>query len=608
MNPNMDITKPMRARKTMTPSSQKRVATLSKKNIQGAEKMANGGSSADNHVHFKRAETSSLYVNSLKDLNLKPESKQTLLPSPTLKEPITNVVVNSEISIYNGSQEESHGLAYSACPTNSDVKQFLNAGALQDILYCYFEKESSSSLFKPVEVHLNSEPAVQPSGPLEKQFSVTSPRSEIPVLHKVAKIKDKMLVKRTVPVLESENDNSQLPKKNVSASVLPDATQKKRRSSETDGDVLSKHTKICDEARERCSTASDIKPSGLGKVKCFIQSQLDNSMQTLDHSLQHLSERIDRTQCLRKHEGIAIKIVKKISRLDRRINAVISFQKTELSKKGSLPRAHSQNKTLNGTTSLPGNTNGMSAPLKEMPSSPKETLSKIAESSDDVICLAEVNKNADVEAVDSADVQQKEASVNAGTTAATLHNSKDLLLIDLTDEGSDGHKGVGKEEEKGIARRRNSGLESLASSPPQPVLQSTNQVSKLFPHLPPLPSIALQLEHPDKFRHTLPPQKLELAVTQVQNPKGFALHWNISKVDPRCAPIESFCLFICLEYANKGALSNWMETGTIKFMSLPMACSVSQVPGCSKCYFAIQSKDIYGRYGPFCEIQSVSVL
>ncbi|XP_029139180.1 activating transcription factor 7-interacting protein 2 [Protobothrops mucrosquamatus] len=153
---------------------------------------------------------------------------------------------------------------------------------------------------------------------------------------------------------------------------------------------------------------------------------------------------------------------------------------------------------------------------------------------------------------------------------------------------------------------------SLAAHPPKAAAGYADppgeQVPPRFPHLPPLPSVEPDPAHSKDLRDTLPPQKLELVVAQVNQPKGIALQWNISRVDPRCAPIESFSLFICLEDLGSGTTSEWRRTSVLKALPLPMACSLSQFPRPARCYFTMQSKDIHGRYGPFCEVQSISAL
>ncbi|XP_044289717.1 activating transcription factor 7-interacting protein 2 [Varanus komodoensis] len=589
MNPSMDVKKPLRARKTMTPSSRKQVEMLGKmKCTQGAEKPSNGASSEGHDFPLKRVETRCLFPTSVKQLDL----KQTQLVPQMLKEPVANLLVNSKISIYNDRQELSKDLTYNPCGTDSDVKQFLNAGALQDILYSWYEKESGSPLFKPVEVHLNSRPESQPAEPPQGPFSRASPKAAVPA---VAKAMEEALVDQSTPELEREGATIQRHKKTVIPSVQPDYARGKRRHSESSEDAFCKHIKTSDDAREACDASSGQKQHGLEKVKSFIQSQMATSMEGLDHHLRRLRESIDRTQCLRKHEDIAIKIVKRISRLDRRINTVIAFQKTELSRKASRPGASVPDETPSCSAPPPGKADG-----KAVPSNPSS-----AKGSDDVVCVDLMNKNSGVEAVNAAGVQRKGSSADASTVAKTSGSSKDLFLIDLTDEESSAGQ-AGKEKEKQVAVRRRWAAEPATPVPPPPPREGANEVLKDFSHLPPLPKVRVCPEHMSEFQNTLPPQQLELAVAQVQNPKGIALQWNVRKEDPRCAPIESFHLFICLEGPKTGAPSAWMETNKIKALPLPMACSLSQFPGSARCYFVMQSRDIYGRYGPFCDIQAIS--
>ncbi|ELW67629.1 Activating transcription factor 7-interacting protein 2 [Tupaia chinensis] len=107
----------------------------------------------------------------------------------------------------------------------------------------------------------------------------------------------------------------------------------------------------------------------------------------------------------------------------------------------------------------------------------------------------------------------------------------------------------------------------------------------------------------DKVRDTLPPQKPELKVKRVLRPKGIALTWNITKINPKCAPVESYHLFLCHENSSNTLI--WKKIGEIKALPLPMACTVSQFLTSNKYYFTVQSKDIFGRYGPFCDIKSI---
>ncbi|KAI4531595.1 hypothetical protein MG293_018109 [Ovis ammon polii] len=136
------------------------------------------------------------------------------------------------------------------------------------------------------------------------------------------------------------------------------------------------------------------------------------------------------------------------------------------------------------------------------------------------------------------------------------------------------------------------------------VSQNAAQVLESFEHLPPLPEPPPPLpELVDKVRDTLPPQKPELKVKRVLRPRGIALTWNITKINPKCAPVESYHLFLCHENPSNKLI--WKKIGEIKALPLPMACTLSQFLASSKYYFTVQSKDIFGRYGPFCDIKSI---
>lgn len=130
------------------------------------------------------------------------------------------------------------------------------------------------------------------------------------------------------------------------------------------------------------------------------------------------------------------------------------------------------------------------------------------------------------------------------------------------------------------------------------------QVLESFEHLPPLPELPPLLpELVDKIRDTLPPQKPELKVKRVLRPKGIALTWNITKINPKCAPVESYHIFLCHDIPNNKM--SWKKVGEIKALPLPMACTLSHFLTSNKYYFTVQSKDIFGRYGPFCDIKSI---
>ncbi|XP_063790348.1 activating transcription factor 7-interacting protein 2 [Pseudophryne corroboree] len=102
------------------------------------------------------------------------------------------------------------------------------------------------------------------------------------------------------------------------------------------------------------------------------------------------------------------------------------------------------------------------------------------------------------------------------------------------------------------------------------------------------------------------PQKPELRLAQVQNPKGIALSWNVSSVDPSCSPAIAYCLYVHQEDPNSSK-KLWKKIGEIKALPLPMACTLTQFVDDTTYYFAMRAKDASGRFGPLCDIQSTTV-
>ncbi|KAM5152355.1 activating transcription factor 7-interacting protein 2 [Mantella aurantiaca] len=103
-----------------------------------------------------------------------------------------------------------------------------------------------------------------------------------------------------------------------------------------------------------------------------------------------------------------------------------------------------------------------------------------------------------------------------------------------------------------------------------------------------------------------PPQKPELRLAQVQNPKGIALSWNITHADPSCAPAQVYCLYVHQENPNNSK-KLWKKIGEIKALPLPMACTLTQFVDDATYSFVLRAKDACGRFGPLCDIQSTTL-
>ncbi|XP_074136630.1 activating transcription factor 7-interacting protein 2 isoform X3 [Sminthopsis crassicaudata] len=91
-----------------------------------------------------------------------------------------------------------------------------------------------------------------------------------------------------------------------------------------------KRMKISNEVNENICIVG--KESSLfEQVKCLIQQEVCViNYKVFDHKLKELNERVDKTQCRKKHEAIAIELLKKISKLDKCIKAALTLQKIGL--------------------------------------------------------------------------------------------------------------------------------------------------------------------------------------------------------------------------------------------------------------------------------------
>ncbi|XP_039347788.1 activating transcription factor 7-interacting protein 2 isoform X2 [Mauremys reevesii] len=726
---NTIIHKPLRARKTMTPSSRKQVEMLSKtKSLSGQGKSLNGLHTEDHHVQLNTVDINCRSNDSVKGSSLT-ESKPDTFPekSEMLPQKLTasiqgfsvNSKVNEEVkqcsydkNFDQNCQEESQEPPHEkSCNKNSDAKQFLNAGCLQDILHKWYENELNTPTSKPVEVHLYSKPNNLPDDQLKESACLDDPVNSdsgdekrtnkiIPILEKIDTTETNSAIEEVIPILKKvdviSDSNDMKHKYNLTNSVTPtlsgtdriadslenktsfgngspnispdveaavmlqdtspgysiDNVQRKRVCSESKEDSHCKRFKTADEnKKENICTVSEKEEKILGKVKHLIQKRVDIlNNDVFNHKLESLNGRVDQTQCRKKHEEIAITFLKKVSKLERRINTVIAFQKKILSKmvtsKANLPGANSQNAILNRTKAvppLPDNINGQSvSSVKHLSSSHRQTGSTsecVAKenvrqegktqrlfcidpvtgventSSDEVILISVESRNSTtVTTANNSDIQKKLVSTQA--EISTKAQSKNKLaeektksaVIDLTEEKHNFDKGKLKEDQNSVSNKSNSKAASSKSNHLEPPAQASHQVLEQFPHLPPLPRIPPYPELKDGFRDTVPPQKPELKLAQVQNPKGIALSWTVTEIDPKCAPVASYHLFIYHEHSNNSTAPHWKKIGEIKALPLPMACSLSQFTASKKYYFSIQSKDVCGRYGPFCDIQSITLI
>ncbi|KFQ30212.1 PREDICTED: activating transcription factor 7-interacting protein 1 [Merops nubicus] len=136
----------------------------------------------------------------------------------------------------------------------------------------------------------------------------------------------------------------------------------------------------------------------------------------------------------------------------------------------------------------------------------------------------------------------------------------------------------------------------MNAEPPRPV------------HPAPLPEAPQPPRLPPEAANTSLPQKPQLKLARVQSQNGIVLSWSVMEVDRSCATVDSYHLYAYHEDPSATMPSQWKKIGEVKALPLPMACTLTQFVSGSKYYFAVRAKDIYGRFGPFCDPQSTDVI
>ncbi|XP_034367448.1 activating transcription factor 7-interacting protein 1 isoform X2 [Arvicanthis niloticus] len=157
----------------------------------------------------------------------------------------------------------------------------------------------------------------------------------------------------------------------------------------------------------------------------------------------------------------------------------------------------------------------------------------------------------------------------------------------------------------------NNGLTLGSAGPQLTVHHRPPQVHNEPPrplHPAPLPEAPQPQRLPPEAASTSLPQKPHLKLARVQSQNGIVLSWSVLEVDRSCATVDSYHLYAYHEEPSATVPSQWKKIGEVKALPLPMACTLTQFVSGSKYYFAVRAKDIYGRFGPFCDPQSTDVI
>ncbi|XP_078496334.1 activating transcription factor 7-interacting protein 1 isoform X2 [Lissotriton helveticus] len=154
----------------------------------------------------------------------------------------------------------------------------------------------------------------------------------------------------------------------------------------------------------------------------------------------------------------------------------------------------------------------------------------------------------------------------------------------------------------------NNGMTIGASGPQLTVHHRPPQESVRTIHPAPLPEAPQPQRLPPEAANTNPPQKPHLKLARVQSQNGIVLSWSVLEVDRSCASVDSYHLYAYHEDPTASTPSQWKKIGEVKALPLPMACTLTQFVSGSKYYFAVRAKDVYGRFGVFCDPQSTDVI
>ncbi|CAL8332308.1 unnamed protein product [Lota lota] len=121
--------------------------------------------------------------------------------------------------------------------------------------------------------------------------------------------------------------------------------------------------------------------------------------------------------------------------------------------------------------------------------------------------------------------------------------------------------------------------------------------------LPPMGRLSLEATQ------TSPPQQPQLKLVPSQT--GIVLSWCVAETDRSCAAVDSYHLYAFHQdnaNSNSASQQHWKKIGEVKALPLPMACTLTQFQSGSTYHFAVRAKDIYGRFGSFCEPQCTNVI
>ncbi|XP_071976835.1 activating transcription factor 7-interacting protein 2 isoform X2 [Engystomops pustulosus] len=409
----------------------------------------------------------------------------------------------------------------------------------------------------------------------------------------------------------------------VSDSVQPECdaaagfSQKKRTCSESSDVPKGKRAKTSNRA-----LLDEIQGLIDRRIKVLFEDLFAERMQSLSRQTDLVRKNGNRTTEVTKH-------LRSIRRLEKRIKHAVTLQKQVGKRLTQSPPVNSSSEEHNNNKEGAPTTSTVIPPVENMETAPRISPAlNEASSSTELVVLSDNESEQPSSEQGKTDhaalhkimesIKEHRKKANASRTVKAVK-----AVIDLTDD--EGQRGDQDVEMVSVhpapttSSEETSSVENLfdkysvqkdpASSKGREAAAGgdVNQEKQPVPKSPPpenlKESVVKQDAGPDILK---PPQKTQLRIAQVQNPKGIALSWNISTVDPTCAPAKVYCL-----YVHQGDPSSpkklWKKIGEIKALPLPMACTLTQFVEDTTYSFAMRAKDVDGRFGPLCDIQSTTL-
>ncbi|XP_063082578.1 activating transcription factor 7-interacting protein 2 isoform X2 [Cavia porcellus] len=218
-----------------------------------------------------------------------------------------------------------------------------------------------------------------------------------------------------------------------------------------------KHMKTSEQINENICVALERQTAVLEQVKHLIQQEIYSiNFKLFDKKVKELNERIKKTQCRQKHEAIAGELFARVSKLQKRVKAVLAFQRRCMESKTSnntpFKIENSETMTLNKSQESVHSRNEILTSVNCEPSNPSEKASEklnlssdgvefVCESNDDVMWISVESPNLTTPVTPNARDSKRITSANSNISSNDIVEVRDLekrkcdFVIDLTKEG-----------------------------------------------------------------------------------------------------------------------------------------------------------------------------